>query len=124
MSSLLLSHSIWVLFSLLSVSLSLCSVCLIPALSVFLILMSLDHVSSDLTMPCPLGLGARVLSTHFFLIGQIVPKAPSPPLRELFGPQYFPSPLLRKGGGSRALGTQSPLPFLEPLDLDEEQASK
>lgn len=93
--------------------------------------MSLDHVSSDLTIFCPLGLGARLLSAHFPLIGQIVPKAPSLPPRELFGPQYLPSPLLpiphTLGEGEEGQGHVIPnLPCVSwsPLDLDKEQASE
>lgn len=93
--------------------------------------MTLDHVSSDLTIPCPLGLGARLFSAHFPLIGQIVPKAPSQPPRELFGPHYLPSPLLpmphtlwegRKVKEHLIPNFQGP--SWGPLDLDEEQASE
>lgn len=86
--------------------------------------MSLGHVSSDITMPCPLGLGSRLLSAHLPLTGQIVPEVPPQPPRELLGPQHRPCPLLRSGGGSGAPDTQPPYPSWSPLDLDEEQASE
>ena len=93
--------------------------------------MSLDHISSDLTIFCPLDLGVRLLSAQFPLIGQRVSKAPSLSPRELFGPQYLPSLLLpfphTLGEGEEGQGhviTNLPCLSWSFLDLDKEQASE